>query len=412
MSGLLVYITGKDPLDDVGSDMAYMRTHARAAMRAGYAPEFLSLGRTSRTRETDFGVVHRIATPFRPRRQNMIHVHGPLLARALVSLACKRQGPIVAHTFGVWGYAAVRGCARLRAQGRTAVALLGSYTTYIAESRSNARGLAGNPMRAALSFRFQALWGGTVVHRFERIGYRGAERVFVNYDSVRRLIHETHGPQVRVSRLPYTTESDFLPPPPAAHPPPAVQALAPAEAPLIVSMSTHHPRKGVDVLIAALALARDRGRRFRACLLGRGPLLEEHRRRVAALGLADSVIVPGHVPEVHPYLRAADIFVLPSRAEHSGSLALLEALRGGVPAIAAAVDGITEDVVDGESALLVPPEDPSALVTALARLAQDPDLRHRLAAAGRRSFAERFTAERFTAALADAYAELGFPPSS
>jgi glycosyltransferase involved in cell wall biosynthesis len=58
----------------------------------------------------------------------------------------------------------------------------------------------------------------------------------------------------------------------------------------------------------------------------------------------------------------------------------------------------------------VPPEDPSALAAALVRLSQDADLRARLVAGGRQRFAERFTAERFTVALAGAYAELGFEP--
>lgn len=410
MSGLLALISGKDPVEAVGGDLDYVRAHARAAVRAGYAPEILCVGVTARTQETDFGVIRRIASPFRPLRQLMIPGHGPLLARAFVSLARERQGPVLAHGFGVWGYAAVRGCARLRAEGRSAVPVISSYTTYRAEQEAQVRGLAGDPVRAVFRFRAQALWSAAVVERYERAAHRGAERVFVNYDSVRRLIHAHHGAAVRVSRLAYGPESDFLAPAPPPPPPATIEGLEPATARLVLSISTHHPRKGVDVLIAALALARDRGARFRACLLGRGPLLEEHRRRVSELGLADSVIVPGHVPETEPYLGAADIFVLPSRAEQSGSLALLEALRAGVPAIAAAVDGIPEDVVDGESALLVPPEDPSALAAALVRLSQDADLREQLVAGGRQTFAERFTAERFTAALADAYAELGFEP--
>lgn len=410
MSGRLLFISGKDPLEEIGGDLVYARAHARAAVRMGFAPEILCIGRTACTRESDFGVVRRIATPFRPRRQNMIAGHGPLLARALVSLARKGDDPVLVHAFGVWGYAAVKACTRLRAEGRTSVPVVSSFTTYIDENMSQVSGLAGDPLRTVLSFRLQDLWVRTIVNRYERAAYRGAERVFVNYDSVRRLIHAAHGPQVRIARLPYSPESEFLASPPPSPPPTTVAALAPETAPLVVSMSTHHPRKGVDVLISALALARDRGTRLRAALLGRGPLLEEHRRRVSELGLVESVLVTGHVPESHPYLASADIFVLPSRREQSGSLALLEALCEGVPAIAAAVDGIPEDVVDGESALLVAPEDPSALADALIRLTHDVDLRERLAAGGRKTFQERFTAERFTAALADAYAELGFEP--
>ena len=410
MSGRLLFISGRDPLDVDGGMEVYVRAHARAAVNIGFAPEIVCIGHTACTRESDFGVVRRIATPFRPHRQNMIAGHGPLLARELVSVARKGKDPVLVHAFGVWGYAAVKGCTRLRREGSASVPVLSSFTTFVDESISNARSKEGDPLRDVISYRLQDLWARAVVNRYERVAYRGAERVFYNYDSVRRLIHAAHGSQVRLARLPYSPESEFLESPSAPPAPATVATLAPETAPLIVSMSTHHPRKGVDVLIAALALARDRGTRLRAVLLGRGPLLAEHRRRVSEQGLAESVIVPGHVPEVHPYLAAADIFVLPSRREQSGSLALLEALREGVPAIAAAVDGIREDVVDGESALLVAPENPSALAEALIRLTQDASLRERLAAGGRHTFQERFTGERLTVALGDAYAELGFEP--
>jgi glycosyltransferase involved in cell wall biosynthesis len=177
-----------------------------------------------------------------------------------------------------------------------------------------------------------------------------------------------------------------------------------------VSVARHHARKGVDVLIDALATARDRGTKLRACLIGDGPLLEQHRRRVSARGLDDCVLLAGRVDDVDPYLQHADVFALATREEQSGSLALLEALRAGAPVVASAVDGIPEDVADGESALLIPPGDASALAGALARLAGDAELRARLAAAGRRLFEERFAAEPFAAALGAAYAGLHFAP--
>ncbi|MCW5892156.1 MAG: glycosyltransferase [bacterium] len=412
MRPLLVFVAGKDPLEEPGGGHSvYVRACARAAVRAGYAPQILCVGATARVRETDFGTIRRLRSPFRPLRQLMIPGHAPILARGLVTLAAARPGPVLAHGFGVWGAAAVDGCARLRRRGRTAVAVIGSYTTYRVESDSLVRGLRDAPVRVALGYRAQAAWARAVVHRYERAAYRGAARVFVNYESVRRLVLAEHGPTVRVERVAYGPESAFLPPPEPGAVPAEIAVLRPAGAPLVVSVARSHSRKGVDVLVDALALARDRGTPLRACLIGEGPLLADNRRRARALGLDGAVVLAGRVAEVEPYLRRADVFALASREEQSGALALLEALRAGLPIAASAVDGIPEDVRDGESALLVPPGDAPALASALVRLAADAALRRRLAAGAAAVYATRFAAEPFAASLGAAYAALGFPPS-
>jgi glycosyltransferase involved in cell wall biosynthesis len=124
--------------------------------------------------------------------------------------------------------------------------------------------------------------------------------------------------------------------------------------------------------------------------------------------LTDSVTFTGWVADPYPYLRRADVFVLPSLQEGGGSISLLEALQAGVPVIASNVDGIAEDVIDGESALLVEPGNVDQLARALARALTDTALRERLRRRGRQDFAERFSAEAFSSALAGLYDELGF----
>ena len=118
--------------------------------------------------------------------------------------------------------------------------------------------------------------------------------------------------------------------------------------------------------------------------------------------------VEGFVPDPYPFLRQADIFVLPSLEEGSGSLALIEALQAGVAVVASNIDGIPEDVVDGESALLVTPGDEAELAGATSRLIVDPALRQRLARSARATFEARFSAATFVDALRKTYADLGF----
>jgi glycosyltransferase involved in cell wall biosynthesis len=305
---------------------------------------------------------------------------------------------------------AVRGVDRLRRSGRRATAVISSYTTYRVETESLVRGAVGDPWRARSSYRAQALWAGAVVERYERDAYRRATRVWVNYDAVRRIVVARHGADVRLERIGYGPESAFFPVPDPGPVPAEIRALESVEAPLVVCVARHHSRKGVDVLINALARLRDDGVVVRACLVGGGPLLAEHRRLVGALGLTGTVAVTGLVDAVEPYLQAADVVVQPSREEQSGTLAVLEALRLGRPLVASAVDGIPEDLTDGETALLVPPGDAGALASALERVIGDEALRRRLGSAAEHRFAERFAATPFTETLAAAYASIGFTP--
>jgi glycosyltransferase involved in cell wall biosynthesis len=149
---------------------------------------------------------------------------------------------------------------------------------------------------------------------------------------------------------------------------------------------------------------------FRACLVGGGERLEAHRRLARDLGLADRVALPGQVPNAFAYLARALVFVLPTLEEGSGSIALIEALQAGLAIVASRIDGIPEDVDNGDSALLVSPGDTAALGQALRRVLTDPGLRACLARRAREAFAERFSPAAFVRELGQAYGELGFCP--
>jgi glycosyltransferase involved in cell wall biosynthesis len=265
---------------------------------------------------------------------------------------------------------------------------------------------------ARLRFRAEYLWIRAAVARYERIAYTRADALLVNYESVRRLIDSRYGIGERCLLIPYSSESSLEEgaETTAREIPDAIARLSPPDAPLIVAVSRHDPRKGVDVLLAALRLLRHRGVPFRACLVGEGSMLAAHRSIAARAGFGESVVLTGLVPDTAPYLAAADVFVLPSRREQSGSLALIEALQAGLPVIASGVDGLLEDLRDGTDALLVAPGDAESLALALERLIGDRALREALAAEGRRTFARRFSPDAFGSALVDLYAMFGVAP--
>jgi glycosyltransferase involved in cell wall biosynthesis len=429
----VVLVAGRDPLDELGGGhSSYVRAHARAVLRLGFTPHLFCAGRGQATVETDYGIVHRSAAPMRPVRQLLAGLHAPRLAAAIARFAAGHRGPLLVHGFGVWGYAGLLACARLRdaAPACEAIPIVSSYTTYAAESRAILRSLAGYGWRTRLRHRADHLWIRLAVERWERRAYCESRRVLINYESVRRLVTARYGAAACCVKLTYAAEAAFLREPAAARaagtagPATAAAALtapvrrataaerrADAHVPLIVAVSRHEPRKGGDVLLAALAALRQAGVPYRASLVGGGRQLAEERAMVRKLGLGSQVELPGEVPDPFPYLERADVFVLPSRSEQSGSLALLEALQAGCAVVASRVDGIPEDVADGGSALLVEPGDAGALAGTLARLLGDPDLRRRLGAGARRRFEERFSASAFAAALGKVYAELGVVPN-
>jgi glycosyltransferase involved in cell wall biosynthesis len=142
------------------------------------------------------------------------------------------------------------------------------------------------------------------------------------------------------------------------------------------------PKYGARDLIEALGLLADLP--FEATLVGDGPLRESLEARVRELGLAERVHFLGRRPhsEIPDLLRGFDLLAMPSRQEAWG-VAAAEASATAIPVVATRVGGIPEVVVDGETGLLVPPQDPPALAAAIRRLAGDRDLRHRMGRAGR-----------------------------
>ena len=139
----------------------------------------------------------------------------------------------------------------------------------------------------------------------------------------------------------------------------------------------------------------------RLILVGDGPL-RPHLEALIRDGPAGRVAVLGARDDVPALLRTADVFVLASRWEGL-PLAVLEAMMSRLPVVATTVGGVVEEVVDGETGLLVPPQDPKALASALARLLDDPALRRRMGEAGQVRAREHFTEARMLKETAELY---------
>jgi glycosyltransferase involved in cell wall biosynthesis len=139
----------------------------------------------------------------------------------------------------------------------------------------------------------------------------------------------------------------------------------PADARVLLAVCRLERQKGVDVAIRALPEIPG----AQLVVLGEGPERAELEQLARELDVA--VYLPGRVPDVAAWLRRADVLVHPVRWEGFG-LALLEAMLASLPVVATNVSSIPEIVVDGETGLLVPPDDPAALARAITRVLDDP----------------------------------------
>lgn len=165
----------------------------------------------------------------------------------------------------------------------------------------------------------------------------------------------------------------------------------PADATVLLALSRLHEKKGLDILLAALADLPS----CIAWIAGDGPLEADLKALAARLGVAERVRFLGWRTDRGPLLAAADICVLPSRWEPFGTV-MLEAWAAGTPLVAAASQGPSALIADGRNGLLVPIDDAPALTAAIRRLIDDPALAARLIAEGRADYEKDFTREVVT----------------
>jgi glycosyltransferase involved in cell wall biosynthesis len=223
----------------------------------------------------------------------------------------------------------------------------------------------------------------------ERALARAADRIVTISDSLRRFTVERVGvPAAKVQTIHYGLDE---PPAPWGENP---ADPVPNDARVVLSVSRLTEQKGLDVALRAFAtLPADTF----FVGLGEGPARGALEELARELGVEHRVHLPGRVPDVAAWLRRAAVYVQPARWEGFG-LAVLEAMVCGLPVVATNVSSLPELVVDGETGILVPPDAPAALATALATVLESPGLGDAGRERARREFSVAAMADR-TAAL-------------
>ena len=174
---------------------------------------------------------------------------------------------------------------------------------------------------------------------------------------------------------------------------------------IVLVGNMHTDVKGHPWLISAAAAVIREFPKTRFAFVGDGQQRSTFERQVAGLGLGQNFLFLGRRSDVPEILACSDIGVLPSQAEGLPN-ALLEYLAAGLAVVASHVGGNVEIVEDGQTGLLVPPQDSQALAAAILRLLRDPDLARRLAQSGHNYVAQKYSFERLVDSTDQLYTEL------
>lgn len=177
------------------------------------------------------------------------------------------------------------------------------------------------------------------------------------------------------------------------------------EAPLALFAGRFRPRKGLDVLLKAAHTLKNGRPNIRTVIVGEGPMKRWLNNRIETLDLTDTVLNRGYTERMELYYAAADLVVMPSRAEGMPYVAL-ESMAAGRPVAASLVSGMEQFIEHGRTGLLFPPDNPDALADLLSRWlprrAELDDMGRR----AREQFPDRWNARRMARSVESLYERL------
>ena len=207
---------------------------------------------------------------------------------------------------------------------------------------------------------------------------RAAQKVVTTGEAIRTQILRVGVPASQVVSIPTGIDPQAFAPGSNRE---AKQQLGLTGLTVIGVVATIRSWKGHRVLIEALKHLPPSD--YRLVFVGDGPIRLAIEQELRAAGLEQLVLFTGHQNDVLPWLRAMDIFVLPSYANEGISQALIQAMMTGIPVVTTSAGAIAEVARDQHTALVVEPNQPGALREAITTLLEDPALATRLTSAAR-----------------------------
>lgn len=174
--------------------------------------------------------------------------------------------------------------------------------------------------------------------------------------------------------------------------------------PRILSIARLHPIKGVEYLIEACKILKEKNIPFICHIIGDGELKESLKDRIEQMGLHRIVVLEGAQPaeEVRRQLAASDIYVNSSLCEGL-SVSIMEAMASELAVVASNVTGVAELIEDGVNGYLVEQKNAAALAGAIERCIRDPQKRAEMGRISRKKIEEHFSLEKEVKKLTDVW---------
>ena len=227
--------------------------------------------------------------------------------------------------------------------------------------------------------------------------YKGFDALVANTEHIADWIVEQGWPAGQVRCIP-----NFAAAPAQAAPVDRASLDTPADAPLLLGMGRLHEVKAHDVSLEALAKLPG----AYLWIAGVGPQEGKLRAMADALGVADRVRFLGWRTDASALYRTADVCVFPSRYEPLGNV-VIQAWAHGLPVVAAASQGPSALIRDGDDGLLVPVDDADALAAGVRKVLDEPMLRAGLVQRGAERVEDQFSRAAVVARWRELFADLG-----
>ena len=259
---------------------------------------------------------------------------------------------------------------------------------------------------------------GPLMAQFKRAALHGADAVTVNSSATEAAVKAIGASVRRLARIPMGVSVQPLDARQAALAERLRHEHRDGEGPLLVFIGRIVEEKGVEDLLRAVQLLAEHTPGRSALIVGEGQDRANMEQLAETLGVGDITHFTGWVDsaDIPAYLRAADVFVGPSRTAANGwieaqGLTFIEAMAAETPVVATRIGGVVDAVRDGETGLLVDERAPEQIASAVRRLWEDEELRSRLTnnayTAAIQRFSRRSSAEAFSALFADLLAQAG-----
>ena len=163
---------------------------------------------------------------------------------------------------------------------------------------------------------------------------------------------------------------------------------------VVGTVAMFRPEKAYNIFFQAIERIQGKVDRLKVLAIGMGPESEHYKKYCNAGPLKNIVHFPGYIEDTERHLPLMDIFCLVPNKREGFSNALIEAMAMSRPVIATDVGGNAEAVVDGETGIIIPPDDPEKLADALLHLHRNPFLRKQFGKNSRRRVEQMFTVEK------------------